>query len=136
MSILLYVVLGAGLAHLGDYNWEAKALGTILIFGHRDHKYFIENEPFLHSMEKSQLKSSFLPYRGKDHHSILEMDTFKVMLLLSYLAHDFKSPFRDIEVFTYAEKYYKPYCIVRIHIMHYKCSYVVSCILTRFENFS
>ena len=33
-------------------------------------------------------KSTFLPYRVKKHHydSTLEMDTFKVMLLLSYLA--------------------------------------------------
>ena len=27
-----------------------------------------------------------LPYRAKKHHSTLEMDTFKVMLILSYLA--------------------------------------------------
>ena len=38
---------------------------------------------FLHSMEK---KSTFLPYHVKKHHSTLEMDTFKIMLLLSYLA--------------------------------------------------
>ena len=37
---------------------------------------------FLHSMEK---KSTFLPYVKKNH-STLEVDTFKVMLLLSYLA--------------------------------------------------
>ena len=35
-------------------------------------------------MEK---KSTFLPYHVKKHHSTLEMDTFKVMLLLSYLAY-------------------------------------------------
>ena len=35
---------------------------------------------------KSRQKSTFLPYRVKKHHSTLEMDTFKVMLLLSYLA--------------------------------------------------
>ena len=34
-------------------------------------------------MEK---KSAFLPDRVKKHHSTLEIDTFKVMLLLSYLA--------------------------------------------------
>ena len=38
---------------------------------------------FLHSMEK---KSAFLPYHVKMNHSTLEVDTFKVMLLLSYLA--------------------------------------------------
>ena len=38
-------------------------------------------------------KSTFLPYRVKKHHPTLEMDTFKDMLLLSYLAHDFKSPY-------------------------------------------
>ena len=37
-------------------------------------------------MEKSRQKSNFLTYRVKKHHSTLEMDTFKVMLLLSYLA--------------------------------------------------
>ena len=42
--------------------------------------------PFLHSTEKSRLKSTFLPYHVKKHHSTLEMDTFKIMLLLSYLA--------------------------------------------------
>ena len=47
---------------------------------------------FLHSMEKkstkksTNAKSTFLPYRVKKHHSTLEMDTFKAMLLLSYLA--------------------------------------------------
>ena len=35
---------------------------------------------------KSRLKSTFRPYRVKKHHSTLEMDTFKIMLLLSYLA--------------------------------------------------
>ena len=34
----------------------------------------------------SRLKSTFLPYHVKKHHSTLEMDTFKGMLLLSYLA--------------------------------------------------
>ena len=38
---------------------------------------------FLHSMEK---KSTFLSYCVKNHHSTLEMDTFKIMLLLGYLA--------------------------------------------------
>ena len=41
---------------------------------------------FLHSIQKSRLKSTFLPYHVKKHHSTLEMDTFKIMLLLSYLA--------------------------------------------------
>ena len=36
--------------------------------------------------KKSRLKSTFLPYHVKKHHSTLEMDTFKIMLLLSYLA--------------------------------------------------
>ena len=50
-------------------------------------------------------KSTSLPYRVKKHNSTLEMDTFKIMLLLSYLAsldnkprNDFKSPFLDIEI--------------------------------------
>ena len=52
-------------------------------------------------------KSIFLPYNVKKHHSILEMDTFKnhvaSFLLISLrsitnLAHDFKSPFLDIEI--------------------------------------
>ena len=42
---------------------------------------------FLHSMGK---KSTFLTYHVKKHHSTLEMYTFKVMLLLSHLARDFK----------------------------------------------
>ena len=36
--------------------------------------------------EKSRLKSTFLPYHVKKNHSTLEVDSFKVMLLLSYLA--------------------------------------------------
>ena len=36
--------------------------------------------------KKSRQKSTFLPYRVKKHHSTLEMDTLKIMLLLSYLA--------------------------------------------------
>ena len=32
-------------------------------------------------MEKNRLKSNFLPYHVKKNHSILEVDTFKVMLL-------------------------------------------------------
>ena len=36
--------------------------------------------------EKSRLNSTFLPYHVKKSHSTLEVDTFKVMLLLSYLA--------------------------------------------------
>ena len=36
--------------------------------------------------KKSRLKSTFLPYHVKKHHSTLEMNTFKVILLLSYLA--------------------------------------------------
>ena len=58
---------------------------------------------FLHLMENKR-KSTFLPYRVKKYHSILEMDTFKVMLLIFYLvslnknlAYDFNSPFHDIE---------------------------------------
>ena len=47
-------------------------------FGATRHKLF-----FLHSMEK---KSTFLPYHVKKNHSTLEVDTFKVILLLSYLA--------------------------------------------------
>ena len=43
------------------------------------------------------------------HHSTLEMDTFKVMLLLFFISHhwiknlalDFKSPFIDIEIFIF-----------------------------------
>ena len=48
--------------------------------------------------KKSRLKLTFLPYHVKKNHSTLELDTFKVMLLLSYLAHDFKSPLLDIEI--------------------------------------
>ena len=48
---------------------------------------FREENFFLHSMEKKgRRKSTFLPYHVKKHHSTLEMDTFKIMLLLSYLA--------------------------------------------------
>ena len=36
--------------------------------------------------KKSRLKSTFLPYHVKKLYSTLEMDTFKIMLLLSYLA--------------------------------------------------
>ena len=36
--------------------------------------------------KKCRLKSTFLPYHVKKNHSTLEMDTFKIMLLLSYLA--------------------------------------------------
>ena len=36
--------------------------------------------------KKSRLKSTFLPYHVKKHNSTLEMDTSKIMLLLSYLA--------------------------------------------------
>ena len=55
-------------------------------------------------MEKSRLKSTFLPYHVKKNHSALEVDTFKVLLLLSYLAsldnkpHSCKSIFLDIEI--------------------------------------
>ena len=53
-------------------------------------------------MEK---KSTFLPYRVKKDYPTLEVDTFKVTLLLFYLAsldnksriHDFKSPLLDVE---------------------------------------
>ena len=50
--------------------------------------------------KRSRLKSTFLPYHVKKHHSTLEMDTFKIMLLRSItnLAHDFKSSFLDIEI--------------------------------------
>ena len=41
---------------------------------------------FLHSMEKKSTKVDFSPISRKKHHSPLEMDTFKIMLLLSYLA--------------------------------------------------
>ena len=37
-------------------------------------------------VEKYGLKSTFLPYRVKKHHSTLEIDTFEIKLLLSYLA--------------------------------------------------
>ena len=46
-------------------------------------------------------KSTFLPYHVKKNHSTLEVDTFKVMLLLSYLAHDFKSPLLGIEIIIF-----------------------------------
>ena len=42
--------------------------------------------------KKSQLKSTFLPYHAKKHHSTLEMDTFKGILLLSYLASLYNQP--------------------------------------------
>ena len=44
---------------------------------------------FLHSIEK---KWTFLPYHVKKHHSTLEIDTLKIMLLLSYLASLDKKP--------------------------------------------
>ena len=34
-------------------------------------------------------KSTFLPYRIKKYHSTVKIDTFKGMLLISYLAHAF-----------------------------------------------
>ena len=40
-------------------------------------KTFLKKNTFLHSI---------LPYHVKKHYSTLEMDTFKIMLLLSYLA--------------------------------------------------
>ena len=43
----------------------------------------IINKQFLQSMKK---KSTFLPYHVKKDHSTLEVDTFKVILLLSYLS--------------------------------------------------
>ena len=48
-------------------------------------------------------KVDFSPIWSKKRHSTLEMDTFKCILLLSYLvsldlAHAFKSPFLDIEM--------------------------------------
>ena len=46
----------------------------------------VEKFPFLHSMEKKSTKVDFSPISCKKHHSTLEMDTFKGMLLLSYLA--------------------------------------------------
>ena len=55
-------------------------------------------------MDKKSTKGDFLQYRVKKHHSTLEMYTFKVMFLLSYLAyldealHMTKSPFLDIEI--------------------------------------
>ena len=45
-----------------------------------------ENQFFYTLWKTSRLKSTFPPYRVKKHHSKLEMDTFKVMLLLSYIA--------------------------------------------------
>ena len=55
--------------------------------------------------KKSRLKSTFLPYHVKKHHSTLKMDTLKscCFFLISLrsitnLAHDFKSPFLDIEI--------------------------------------
>ena len=50
-------------------------------------------------------KVDFSPISCKKHHSTLEMNTFKVMLLflislrsIINLAHDFKCPFLDIEI--------------------------------------
>ena len=37
-------------------------------------------------MEKKSTKVDFSPISCQKHHSTLKMDTFKVMLLLSYLA--------------------------------------------------
>ena len=43
--------------------------------------------------KKKSTKVDFSPYRGKKHHSTLEMDTFKgMLLLLSYLASLDKKP--------------------------------------------
>ena len=41
---------------------------------------------FLHSMEKKSTKVDFSPTSCKNNHSTLKMDTFKVMLLLFFLA--------------------------------------------------
>ena len=43
-------------------------------------------DTFLYFSTLWKKKSTFLPYRVKKHHSTLEMDTFNIMLLLSYLA--------------------------------------------------
>ena len=47
---------------------------------------FCENFLFYILWKKSRLKSTFLPYHEKKHYSTLEMDTFKILLLLYYLA--------------------------------------------------
>ena len=49
-------------------------------------------------MEKSRLKSTFLPYHVKKHHSSLEMDTFKIMCEVCYRAkRDKKEAILDLK---------------------------------------
>ena len=56
------------------------------------HTYVVFKIIFFYILwKKSRLKLNFLPYHVKKNRSTLEVDTFKVMLLLSYLAsHDNK----------------------------------------------
>ena len=60
--------------------------------------------------------------RVKKHHSTLEMDTYKVMLLLfslnsiKNLAHELKSPFLDIETTISARSVYvRNTCIINTY---------------------
>ena len=62
-------------------------LGSIHVFILLWLPNIITDKNVFHTLwKKSRLKSTYLPYRVKKHHSTLEMDTFKIMLLLSYLA--------------------------------------------------
>ena len=58
--------------------------------GHGPEKFFrLVLHVHVHTLslwKKSRLNSTFFPYRVKKYHSTLEMDTFKVMLILPYLA--------------------------------------------------
>ena len=68
------------------------------------------DQPFLHSMEKNRLKSNFLPYRVKKHHSTLEIDTF-----LSRETHmTLKSPFliSTQSLLYYYEQIQCPICLL------------------------
>ena len=76
---------------LVEVNTE-KTIKTAKI-SEKSSKFWKECSKFFHSAVNGELfyfstkaKSTFLPYHVKKHHSKLEMDTFKDMLLLSYLA--------------------------------------------------
>ena len=69
---------------MGYMGAQSSKMWQNLVFN-KDMSYF-GNVFFYILWKKSRLKSTFRPYHVKKHHSTLEMDTFKIMLLLSYLA--------------------------------------------------
>ena len=74
-------------------------------------KYFWKCKPkyfFYTLLKRSRLKSTFLQYRVKKHHSTLEMDTFKGMWLLSYLDSLDNKP--RTWLWKYISRYRNNYC--------------------------